>query len=456
VAPTVHPPHLPFCVVLLARHFFYRKGTPSLLCDNHALGFHASSQPFLASIYFITFIILAALVMMSLFIGVVTTSMDTEQNKVKAARAETDEVERIRGVYELSQERVAELRNIFEAVKLPNMDTISSDDLKFLLSVLSDNKMSPLEIEERSDAVLGEKDSGELMFSQVFQVLGKYQRETATLPTSEALKAQPQNARSPDGGLAPEDQHNGVHGASASGSFMRQRSFVDEKGRIMLPDSELKKSTGSKVCPVSARREVSVQFSSGLTTSFAQVRRILDHAEAFDFTDEVKLEGVAVTQLVCFVSAMNLYAKEMQQMGQPGNDSSKSGVAASKPCKHSSQAAQKASFFAVPPAPTAARGSAAVGPMADASQASNAGECAGHAKVFADLNATSNVTAQTGTTNGHAINDIPARVEERLRELQRLMETGLRFRTREEVVASMEPTGSRLKRTWKKGPKQSV
>uniref|UniRef100_A0A7S2MKU0 Uncharacterized protein n=1 Tax=Haptolina brevifila TaxID=156173 RepID=A0A7S2MKU0_9EUKA len=370
--------------------------------------------------------------MMSLFIGVVTTSMDTEQNKVKAARAETDEVERIRGVYELSQERVAELRNIFEAVKLPNMDTISSDDLKFLLSVLSDNKMSPLEIEERSDAVLGEKDSGELMFSQVFQVLGKYQRETATLPTSEALKAQPQNARSPDGGLAPEDQHNGVHGASASGSFMRQRSFVDEKGRIMLPDSELKKSTGSKV------------------------RRILDHAEAFDFTDEVKLEGVAVTQLVCFVSAMNLYAKEMQQMGQPGNDSSKSGVAASKPCKHSSQAAQKASFFAVPPAPTAARGSAAVGPMADASQASNAGECAGHAKVFADLNATSNVTAQTGTTNGHAINDIPARVEERLRELQRLMETGLRFRTREEVVASMEPTGSRLKRTWKKGPKQSV
>ena len=108
------------------KHFFYKEGTPSLMCNNKALGFEAHAQPLIAAVYFLTFILLAALVMMSLFIGVVTTSMDSENKKQEAVKYEEQEISDIREEYGVDDHRFEEFKQIFDQVSLPESLTIDS------------------------------------------------------------------------------------------------------------------------------------------------------------------------------------------------------------------------------------------------------------------------------------------------------------------------------------------
>ena len=54
------------------------------MCDNELLGFRSSSMVFASACYFICFTVLSAMVMMSLFIGIIATSMEAATQEQKA------------------------------------------------------------------------------------------------------------------------------------------------------------------------------------------------------------------------------------------------------------------------------------------------------------------------------------------------------------------------------------
>ena len=63
---------------------FYAGGSAGLMCDNERLGFSSTPMVFASACFFICFTVLSAMVMMSLFIGIITTSMEAATQEQKA------------------------------------------------------------------------------------------------------------------------------------------------------------------------------------------------------------------------------------------------------------------------------------------------------------------------------------------------------------------------------------
>ena len=265
------------------KHFFYQSGTPSLLCNNRELGFQSSANPALSAIYFVSFILLAALVMMSLFIGVVTTAMDSENRKQETAKADAIEIAAILSESGIDEVRLEELRGIFNEMLLPNQETIGSRDLGFLLDAVADGKMPQLEREERIDQVLDGKELGELTFNMVVRVLAKLQNDR----DDEAVLHEKTKARL---STATRSAPNSVASQEAMAQSMPKRSYLNADGRLVL-DLE-----GGKPPKKSAT---------------AKVRRLLEHAEGFDIPSSVELKDRGLTMLVTSVATMRLHAQEV-------------------------------------------------------------------------------------------------------------------------------------------------
>ena len=263
------------------KHFFYAKGTPSLMCNNKELGFVASAQPYLAALYFLSFILLAALVMMSLFIGVVTTSMEAEKSKQSTGKIEDREIAEIRQRCDIDDDRYEEYKQIFAQICLPTATTIDSKDLGFLLDAVSDGDMPQLVREERKDEVLGDKENAELTFCQVLRVLTKLEVDSKQKKEAEERAKKLKFATNPKQRRLSEASQRHLMGDGA------ERSTIDEQGRLVI-DTPLKRGVPTKV------------------------RRLLAHSEGFEIPDTVGLNSRGIAMLVSSVVTMRLHAEEAE------------------------------------------------------------------------------------------------------------------------------------------------
>jgi len=89
---------------------------------------HASGG--IAVLYFIIFVVIAALVLITLFIGVVTTSMEQAREETEAEMNVEKRLEEFKNLEGLSNEEVANYRQVFGMLDLDAGGTISEAELK--------------------------------------------------------------------------------------------------------------------------------------------------------------------------------------------------------------------------------------------------------------------------------------------------------------------------------------
>ena len=125
----------------------------------------------ISAVYFLIFIMIGALVLLTLFVGVVTTSMEEATNDMKAAQAIEAEVTRVSTEKGLDLKQVDTYRTVFKILDLDGSGSIEEEELKIGLGAIdrcpSDQELSAmlLEVDENND---GEVDFAEfLMFMMV-------------------------------------------------------------------------------------------------------------------------------------------------------------------------------------------------------------------------------------------------------------------------------------------------
>ena len=92
-----------------------------------------------AVIYFLIFIIIGAQVLLSLFIGVISTSMDEATEDQKEEQELNERIEKTSKRLLLSEERVEAMRYVFEQLDLDGGGTISEEELKVGLDAINAN-----------------------------------------------------------------------------------------------------------------------------------------------------------------------------------------------------------------------------------------------------------------------------------------------------------------------------
>lgn len=92
-----------------------------------------------AVVYFLIFIIIGAQVLLSLFIGVISTSMDEATEDQKEEQELNERIEKTSKRLLLSEERVEAMRYVFEQLDLDGGGTISEEELKLGLDAINAN-----------------------------------------------------------------------------------------------------------------------------------------------------------------------------------------------------------------------------------------------------------------------------------------------------------------------------
>ena len=106
---------------------------------------------FMAVVYFVLFVIVGAQVLLTLFIGVVTTSMDQASESKKALEKLEERVQFVKNRYSLTDLQIANFKNCFQLLDLDNGGTIEEEELKIGLQIV-DSDMSDEEITTRMKA----------------------------------------------------------------------------------------------------------------------------------------------------------------------------------------------------------------------------------------------------------------------------------------------------------------
>jgi len=131
----------------------------------------------LSIVYFVIFIIIGALVLLTLFIGVITTSMEEATNDLKEAGEVAEKVRVITDSEGLSDEIVDMYRAVFDILDLDGGGTIEQDELKIGLEAAGKNFS-----EEQLMGMLAEVDedgSGEIDFSEFLQFMLNMKKRTS-------------------------------------------------------------------------------------------------------------------------------------------------------------------------------------------------------------------------------------------------------------------------------------
>ena len=144
-------------------------------------------QYFLALLYFIIFTLIGALVLMTLFIGVVTTSMEEATSAQQEQQKVRDRVKEIQLEYQVTQKEVMVYETVFGMLDLDNSGEIEEEELRVGLEMIGKCPTMP---ELRKMVTLVDKDgSGEIDFAEFveFMCLLKKQRvkPTGALKTTE-------------------------------------------------------------------------------------------------------------------------------------------------------------------------------------------------------------------------------------------------------------------------------
>ena len=87
----------------------------------------------ISATYFLIFITISALVLLTLFVGVVSTSMDEAQEKQNREKDVEQRIATTQKELSISEEDVKTYRNAFNVLDLDGSGTIEMDELKFCL-----------------------------------------------------------------------------------------------------------------------------------------------------------------------------------------------------------------------------------------------------------------------------------------------------------------------------------
>ena len=148
-----------------------------------------NGSPF-ATIYFLVFIMIGALVLLTLFVGVVTTSMEEATADMKEALEIEEEVQKVAAEEGLDKEQVEMYRTVFGILDLDGGGSIEEDELKIGLEAIdrcpSDEELQAilLEVDESGD---GEVDFAE--FLQFMMVVKRRQSEVQGVDKNEEEEA---------------------------------------------------------------------------------------------------------------------------------------------------------------------------------------------------------------------------------------------------------------------------
>lgn len=103
-------------------------------------------QPLLAVIYFGVFITIAAQVLITLFIGVVSTSMDEATQIQNVEKQISIELETVKRNYNLSEKQIKAFRSVFEMLDLDKSGMIELSELMVGATVLDDPDLNESKI----------------------------------------------------------------------------------------------------------------------------------------------------------------------------------------------------------------------------------------------------------------------------------------------------------------------
>ena len=94
------------------------------------------AQEVVAAIYFLTFIVIASLVMLSLFVGVVTTSMSESADLMKKEEETKKKVRKLVKAEKLSEDDAKEWSRIFETFDRDNSRSIDTDEMMWVMTAI--------------------------------------------------------------------------------------------------------------------------------------------------------------------------------------------------------------------------------------------------------------------------------------------------------------------------------
>jgi len=167
----------------------------------------------MSSLYFLVFVMIGALVLLTLFVGVVTTSMEEATEDMKEALAIEAEVQKVAEEENIPQEQVEMYRVVFGILDLDGGGSIEEDELKIGLDAIgrkptdAELKKMLLEVDESGD---GEVDFAEfLQFMMVVKRAQTKRRSQANLEIDglelDALEEEEEG----EGGEEDEGGHEG-------------------------------------------------------------------------------------------------------------------------------------------------------------------------------------------------------------------------------------------------------
>ena len=90
------------------------------------------------SLYFVSFILLASLVMMSLFIGVITTSMESAAEMQRTEKEQGAQLAELQSKYGVSNERIAQYKTIFSFFDADGGGSIDRDEFRFAMRCIDE------------------------------------------------------------------------------------------------------------------------------------------------------------------------------------------------------------------------------------------------------------------------------------------------------------------------------
>ncbi len=145
-------------------------GYSSIGYDDDDVGCTQSAvQSWVAAMYFVIFTLLGALVLLTLFIGVVTTSMEEAQARQQVENEQEDRVQAFADCASLNAHTIENYRKVFAMLDVDNGGTIEEDELRAgLLSVGKDP--SPEELQSYMHEV-DEDDSGEIDLAEFIEFM---------------------------------------------------------------------------------------------------------------------------------------------------------------------------------------------------------------------------------------------------------------------------------------------
>ncbi|KAL4161515.1 hypothetical protein PRNP1_002069 [Phytophthora ramorum] len=127
-----------------------------------ALGYECENQPggYLAVLYFCSFIVLGGMVLITLFIGVVTTSMDEATQEMEAEKELIRRVEALREQHDIDPKVVASYMQVFRMLDLDESGSVEEAELRTGLAAIG-KYPSYEELKEMMD-IVDEDGSGQI------------------------------------------------------------------------------------------------------------------------------------------------------------------------------------------------------------------------------------------------------------------------------------------------------